>query len=176
MGTDSPEVRPLPHRGISYRLLANVCLKLERLWKVTLVSGSPKEWMRPMLQLHPIHLISLQGPFPHSLTGTHSWKTPQQNSCKQITASESISFVNPTYISSLGFVLPFQSSLFEQKVSLSTQFWKLNTWTTVLNTSLSLSLNQIHLICTQALWVYFENVSQNYLMNLFCRSTMKTQT
>ena len=28
--------------------------------------------MRPMLQLHLIHLISLQRPFPHSLTGTLS--------------------------------------------------------------------------------------------------------
>ena len=45
----------------------------------------------------------------------HSWKTPQQNCCKQITASESTSFVNPTYISSFAFVFPFQSSLFEQK-------------------------------------------------------------
>ena len=110
MGTDSPEVRLLPHRGISYQLLASVCLKLERLWKAIPVSGSLREWMRPMLQLHLIHLISLQGPFPHSLTGTLSWKTPQQNCCKQITASESTSFVNPTYISSFAFVFPFQSS------------------------------------------------------------------
>lgn len=115
MGTDSPEVRLLPHRGISYQLLANVCLKLEGLWKAIAVSGSLREWMRPMLQLHLLHLISLQRPFPHSLTGTLSWKTPQQNCCKQITASESTSFVNPTYVSSFAFVFPFQSSLFEQK-------------------------------------------------------------
>ena len=118
--------------------------------------------MRPMLQLHLIHLISLQGPFPHSLTGTLSWKTPQQNCCKQITASESICFVNPVPL-----FLFFLSKALWTKISLSTQFQKLNTWITVLNTSLSLSFSQIHPICTWALSVYFENVSQNYLMNLF---------